>query len=400
MMPHPARAIDLLVERLAHCYEQYVAISALRFYFPEMFAEYDGRPGMMPICAGKPYPDFVVHIGTTWLISSQSRAVFVLDCGTQGVVRRIQRMQAKGQLGAVEGLWITHYHDDHVDAIPQFRDAFNCPVIADKRVVQVVEDPLAWRLPCISPVQIQVDRRTEHGESWAWREFTFTAYHLPGQTHYHGGLLVKGRGTRILFVGDSFTPSGLDDYCAGNRNLLGHNKGFDACLALVQQIAPQMMLNSHVDTGFNFTAEDCASMRANLAEREKSYGDLVPWGHANYGLDEHWVRCHPYEQHVSPGTGVQDTRVQIDVIVTNHSNHRCTARCRPVPPPQWQIDAAAAETTIAPKTEGRIALVLDIPHDAAPGRWVIPIDVIYDGRRLGQCREAIVVIKGRIDNKT
>lgn len=385
---HPGRAVDLLISRLEQCYEQYAAISALRFYFPEMFADYEGRPGTMPVGTSKPTPGFVTHIGTTWIISSQNGAAFVLDCGTERVIHHLRHIQARGQLGTVEGLWITHYHDDHVDAIPQFQETFNCPVIADEHVAQVVENPLAWRLPCISPARIQVDHHTVHGESWAWREFIFTAYHLPGQTYYHGGLLVEGRGARIFFVGDSFTPSGIDDYCAGNRNILGESQGFDACLRLVQQIAPEMLLNSHVDTGFSFTPQDCALMRANLAKREQSYGDLFPWDNVNYGIDEHWVRCHPYEQHISPGA-----RVQIDTIITNYTDHLCAARCRPILPPQWQIGVAAGEATIAPQSQERITLMFSVPHDAAPGRWVVPIDVTYDGRRLGQFREAIVVIK-------
>lgn len=37
--------------------------------------------------------------------------------------------------------------------------------------------------------------------------------------------------------------------------------------------------------------------------QEKSYTTLIPWDHANYGLDEHWVRCFPYEQDVIAAEG-------------------------------------------------------------------------------------------------
>jgi large subunit ribosomal protein L21 len=50
-------------------------------------------------------------------------------------------------------------------------------------------------------------------------------------------------------------------------------------------------------------------MRANLAEREKLFGELVPWDHANHGMDEPWVRCHPYEQKAAAGDKVEFDQV-------------------------------------------------------------------------------------------
>jgi glyoxylase-like metal-dependent hydrolase (beta-lactamase superfamily II) len=384
----PGRAIDVLRERLTACYEQYVAISALRHYFPEMFVPFEGHNDAMPIRAGEPYPAFVHHIGTTWIVSSQDGAAFVVDCGAEHVVQEIQEMQARGALGHVEWLWITHYHDDHVDALPKFRETFGCPVVTDESVARVVEQPLAWRLPCISPVQVKVDRRTGHGESWPWHEYTITAYPFPGQTLYHGGLLVEGRGVRIFFAGDSFTMAGIDDYCAGNRNYLGEGVGFDACVALLQELEPDVILNCHVDAGFSFTDEEYRFMRANLAQRECLYRELFPWDDPNYGMDEHWVRCHPYEQRALPGD-----EVRLDVVFTNHSGAEREAVCRPVLPAQWQMQVGTKKAVVAPKAEGRIGFVFSLPGDVCPGRWIVPVDVTYGGRRLGPFREAIVVVE-------
>ena len=408
MMADPAQAIDLLCQRLAACYERYAAISALRHYYPEMFAEFRSEPragsgaqarpgsgseswrqGFMPIRKSKAVPPFLTHLGTSWIVSSADKAAFVLDCGSEAVIRRISRMQARGRLGPVEWLWITHYHDDHVDAIPHFQAAFGCPVVADESVAAVVESPLAWRLPCISPAAIAVDRRTQDGETWTWHEFTITAYHLPGQALYHGGLLVEGRGVRIFFAGDSFTMAGIDDYCAGNRNFLGQGVGFDACVRLIQALQPDYVLNSHVDEGFAFTDHECQFMRANLEERERLYGELFPWDHANYGMDEHWVRCHPYEQRVSRGD-----RVQLDVVLTNHSKGEREAACQPALPKEWHVQVDPQKAVLAPKSEGRMAFVFTVPRHARPGRWVVPVAVTYQGRRLGQFREAIVVVGG------
>jgi len=406
IVTNPERAVDLLRERLTACYRQYVAISALRFYFPGLFREFRVRSGsseegqirwpedMMPVREGKPCPGFLKHLGTTWIVSSEDGAAFVVDCGSQDVVQEILAMQARGELAAVEWLWISHYHDDHVDGIPRFREAFGCPIVADESVAQVVEDPMAWRLPCISPEVTPVDRHTGNGESWRWHEFTITAYHLPGQTLYHGGLFVEGRGQRILFVGDSFTMAGIDDYCAGNRNLLGRGRGFDACIDLVQTLQPDLLLNCHVDEGFDFTEQQCLTMRSNLAERERLYRELLPWDDPNHGLDEEWVRCYPYEQCAEPG----DT-VCLQVVFTNHSDEACSASCEVIPPEEWQSLPPAekggpgcGEAMIPPRAERSILLTFSIPRAAQSGRWVVPVEVTYDGRRLGQFREAIVEV--------
>jgi glyoxylase-like metal-dependent hydrolase (beta-lactamase superfamily II) len=341
----------------------------------------------MPVRQGVPVPAFLRHTGTTWLVLSESGAAFAVDCGTEDVVRQVRSWQAEGDLGEIEWLWISHYHDDHVDAIPSFREVFGCPVVADERVAQVVERPLAWRLPCISPVVVPVDRRTGHGESWTWREFRITAYLLPGQTLYHGGLLVEGRGHRILFAGDSFTMAGIDDYCAGNRNFLGEGVGFDACLQLVQALEPDTILNCHVDQGFDFTKQELDTMRANLAERERLFGELLPWDDPNYGLDESWVRCDPYEQRVVPGA-----RAELAVVVTNHSSGEREAICRPVLPQAWGVSVEPLHARIPSNAERGISFAFDVPGDARPGRWVVPVELTYGGRRLGQFREAILEV--------
>jgi len=392
----PAKAIDALVARIDRCYDKYVAISALRHYFPELFSEFADRKDHMPIRPGKAVPECLRHIGTTWMLVSQDKAAFVMDCGAPRVVTEIKKLVEAGEIGQVEGLWVTHYHDDHVNAIPEFQKEFDCPCTTDRHVAEVITDPLAWRLPCISPSVARVDRATKDGDSWQWREFRMTAYHLPGQTYYHGGLFVEGQGVRMLFVGDSFTMAGIDDYCAHNRNWLGRGVGFDRCIALIEELRPTHIFNCHVQDAWDFTPDECRFMRANLAEREKLFSELVPWDHANYGLDEPWVRCHPYEQQAAPGA-----EVELRVVVTNHSTEPQAAACRPVLPRSWGGAPAAPDDVadwpraqVPAKSEGEVRLVFRVPSNVKPGRYVIPVDVCYAEWTLPQFQEAIVVIEG------
>ena len=390
VMNNPDKAIDTLLERLAYCYDKYVSISALRHYFPQLFEEFEGHPGHMPIREGKPPPEFLRHFGTTWMIISETDEAFVMDCGSPNVLKQIQQLQADGEVSEVTQFWVTHYHDDHVNAIPEFQETFPCETIADSVVAAVITNPIGFRLPCISPSVTRVDRITQDGDSWQWNEFTMTAYHFPGQTYYHGGLLVEGHGVRMFFSGDSFTMAGIDDYCSGNRNLLGADVGYEKCLRLIQELKPTHIFNCHVNPAFDFTDDEIACMLDTLAEREKCYTELFPWDHANYGMDEHWVRCYPYEQKITPGE-----TAQLRVEITNHSYKPRTATAQPILPASWGMEIAPAETTILPRAAGGFGFSIPIPqHCETLGRVVIPVDITYNARPLGQFREAIFVLTG------
>jgi glyoxylase-like metal-dependent hydrolase (beta-lactamase superfamily II) len=364
-----------------------VAISALRHYFPKMFTEYADRKDHMVIRPGKAVPECLRHFGTTWVLVSKDGAALVMDCGSPAVIQKLKDLVAGGEIRAVEGLWVTHYHDDHVDAIPAFQKEFDCPCTTDAHVADVITNPRAWRLPCISPSLARVDRATRDGESWQWHEFKLTAYHFPGQTLYHSGLFVEGQNLRMLFTGDSFTMAGIDDYCTSNRNWLGSGVGFDRCLALIETLKPSHLFNCHVDVAWDFTPEECRFMRDNLAQREKLYGELVPWDHANYGMDEPWVRCFPYEQSAEPGK-----TVECEVVVTNHSSETREAACRAVVPRGWTAPSEWTKIEVPAKTEGTLRLSLRVAPDAPPGRRVIPVDVRYGPWTLPQYTEAIVVV--------
>ncbi len=390
VMKNPNVAIDALLHQLTYCYDKYVSISALRHYFPKLFTEFEGRADHMPIREGKPPPDFLRHIGTTWLIISDTKEAFVMDCGSPNVIKQIQQLQAEGAISEVTQFWVTHYHDDHVNAIPEFQETFPCETIADGIVAKVIENPKGYRLPCISPAVTRVDRGTGDGDSWTWNEFTMTAYHFPGQTYYHGGLLVEGRGVRMFFSGDSFTMAGIDDYCSGNRNLLGEGVGYENCIRRIQQLKPTHIFNCHVDPAFDFTDREIEFMLDILAEREKCYGDLFPWDHANYGMDDQWIRCCPYEQDVAPGENAS-----LQVEITNHSLAPRTAIAQPILPESWGIEVDTAETTILPKADGHIQFSIPIPqHCDVIERVIIPVEITYNDKPLGQFREAIFVLTG------
>ncbi|MCG9129712.1 MBL fold metallo-hydrolase [Candidatus Poribacteria bacterium] len=393
IIDNPDAAISKLFNQIDICYDRYVSISALRHYFPDMFTEFRDRDDHMQIRDGKPPPEFLRHIGTTWIIISDTKEAFVMDCGSHNIVTQIQQMQDDGEISNVTQFWVTHYHDDHVNGIPEFQKTYPCETITDSVVADVIVNPKAYRLPCISPAETRVDRITQDGDSWQWNEFKMTAYHFPGQTYYHGGLLVEGKNVRMFFSGDSFTMAGIDDYCAGNRNLLGDGVGYDRCLKLIKKLEPTHIFNCHVNPAFDFTNSEINFMLNTLSEREKCFTNLIPWDHANYGMDDQWIRCYPYEQEIVCGK-----EFSIQVQVTNHSAEPRPLIAQPIVPNDWGVDIPQKEIKIEPKSDGYIDFTIPIPKIVSnkneSTRIVIPFDITYNNRPLGQFREAIFVVNG------
>ncbi len=386
LMSNPDKAIGNLIARLERCYENYVSISALRFYFPRLFDKYAGKPGQMPIRKGTEPPKYLQHFGTTWMLVSQTGAALVMDVGSNGTVDQLKEKLANGEIKSIDGLWVTHYHFDHTDGIVEFQRTFDCPCITDQRLADVLVRPAAWRLPCLGPDPIKVHQPMKDGQSWNWHEFKLTSYTFPGQTMYHSALLAEVNDDRMLFVGDSFTPSGLDDYCAHNRNLLGPDVGFQYCLSLVETLQPTHIFNCHVDDAFRFTKEEIAFMRKQLEQREELFGQVTPWAHANFATDPSWVRADPYRQSLKPGQ-----TVSLQVVVTNHAKSDVACACRAVLPNAWGGKPAGwVSRQVSGKKEQSFDLSLSVPSDARPGRYVIPIDVQLGEMELPSFAECLV----------
>ncbi|GIX05686.1 MAG: hypothetical protein KatS3mg115_0089 [Candidatus Poribacteria bacterium] len=378
----PAEAIGQALERMERCYRLYAEASALRAYFPDFFAELGPLPSALPRAETRSVPEFLLHLGTSWVLIGEDRRALVMDCGSQGVLSELERLIAQGQIRGIDELWITHYHDDHVDAVEAFQSRFPCPTRTHRVVAEVIESPTAWRLPCISPTQVRVDHRTEDGESWTWNGFRLTAYAFPGQTRYHAALLVEGRGDRLFFIGDSFTATGMDDYCTANRNPIGSGRGYHICLRLLEQLDGVWLLNCHVEVPFRFTSEQIQQMRKNLNERQEAFGAWLAWEHPDFGLDPHWLRLDPYEQRVRPGEAAT-----LCLVWTNYAPEPRTLRARVL---GVGGERTEGDSILPGGAEGRIPFRLWVPEDRDYGPVVVPVEVWYQGRLLGAIRAGIL----------
>jgi len=383
----PSAAVAELRANLETCLASFRRISALQWHFHGLYPDAErNREAALARC--RPLPPWVRELGpTSRLVVSDSGDALLIDC-LGDVPQLIGQQREAGTLGRVEGIWITHYHDDHIGAVNQLRAEQECPVIAHESMVDILRRPDAYLMPCLDPNPIAVDRVTRDGESWEWREFRLTAHTLPGQSIYDAALLVERGDESILFIGDSFSPSGIDDYCTQNRNLLGPGLGYDRCLALLEGLEfSGLLVNEHVPGAFTFRADEIAGMREELARRRDAFRKLMPCDDPNYGLDPQWVRVDPYRQEARPGA-----EVRWRVIVRNYSCEPRQASVALRPPSGWTVvqDVAAAE--VAPGAEATMELSARVPDDAT-GRAVAGFAVTYGGTALLELAEGIVDVR-------
>lgn len=382
----PVEAVGELRRRLSAVIESYCKTSSARWYFAGARPEWPLDRSEMEARL-RPLPGWVREVGgTSRALVADDGSAWLIDCAGD-VPERVAQAQKRGELGRVECVWITHYHDDHVGSVNRLRREQQCLVVAHESMADILRRPHAYWMPCIHPEPIHVDRVTRDGESWVWKGFKLTAYTFPGQTMYDAALLVERDGQRVLFVGDSLTPGGLDDYCIHNRNLLGEGKGYDRCLSLLEKIGTEglLLVNEHVEGAFSFDAGTVAALKAELRRRTELLRELLPWDDPNYGLDPLWVRCDPYYQAAEPGA-----TVFWDIVVTNHSRTRRLAVVEANLPPGWQAVSSSGRAWISPGKEGRVRLSAKAPSGSGARRWVVGFSVRYGGRFLSEAAESLV----------
>jgi glyoxylase-like metal-dependent hydrolase (beta-lactamase superfamily II) len=394
LIDNPQAAIDRLIARLQALMASHFATDALRWYWGEESLSIrsrkalDGRPvDSMPMAAQRPLPAWAQAIGNSRLLVSSSGAAFLIDAGFKGLSAKLDELEAAGRVKTVEGIWITHYHDDHTDYAQALADRYRCPVYFTSRMQDVLERPSHYRLPCLTGNPITSGKPQPDGDRMRWREFQLTFYDFPGQTLYHGGLLVeRDGGEALFFAGDSFTPSGIDDYCLQNRDFLREGEGFLHCLRVLERLPSQTWLvNQHVEPAFRFSVDQFARMRAELARRMSILAELAPWPDLNYAIDESWAALHPYGSKVRNGG-----QAQLELRILNHSPRPETYRLKWNLPRGWTLLKADDQVAIPARREGAARAVVAA---AGAGLHVVTVDLEFSGRRLREWTEALVRVE-------
>ena len=243
-------------------------------------------------------------------------------------------------------------------------------------------------MPCLTSQGVPNLIAVTDGNKIQWKEFDLTFYYFPGQTLYHDALLVeKDNGEKIFFIGDSFTPSGVDDYCLQNRNLLHKGMGYLYCLEFLHKMAPDyLLINQHVVEPFRYSREQIEHMMEKLEQRKRILAKLFPWDEPNYGIDERWARIYPYGQKIRPGQ-----KAEISVKVFNHSNSSHTYTVGLNVPKGFRLKPERASINIKSGKEGEARFEITVPKSISEKVYVVTSDIKFDKWDLRHWSEAILV---------
>lgn len=394
----PRSSVNLLIQRLQASYRNYLSINAGHWYFTDRYeklakmalgspADVDWMP-YATVIEKKP-PAWVVPIRNSRLLLSEDGAGFLIDCGSDAIIAEVAKLVQEGRLSGLDGVYITHYHDDHTDRVAELIRQFQCPVYSCRELTDVLEHPEAYRLPAMTSDGIANLTSLAHGQKKRWKEFDLTSYYFPGQTLYHGALLVeRDDGQKIFFIGDSFTPSGMDDYCLLNRNLLHEDAGYFYCLDLLLKM-PQdyLLVNQHVVETFRFNRPQLEHMMEVLEKRTEILADLFPWDEPNYGIDERWARMHPYSQKVKAGQ-----EIEITVKILNHSQSSQVFTVKPNVPDGFGIKPEKISRNIEPRKEAGLSFTVTVPSSVSESLYIITCDVGFGEWNLRHWCESMLEI--------
>ena len=388
----PQQAISSLKQRIRDVFASHFAIDALRWYRGDASLRTQARRVLadrevdwMPMAETADLPEWVITIENSRLLVSNSGEAYLIDCGSKRILDKVRALRKEGLFRNVKGIYVTHYHSDHTDAVAQAADALRCPVYACGEMKDILERPQAYAMPYQSANPIHRVTATGDGQTVCWGEFEFTYSHYPGQTWYHGGLLVKrDGGERIFFVGDSFTPTGMDDYCLLNRNFVAPEKGYLQCLNVLRQTGG-WLVNQHVKPMFRYTRAQVDRMHENFGARVRLFQALFPWDDPNFGLDEQWARFYPYSTDARAGQALS-----LEFVVLNHSPARREFLITLNTPPGWRAEGPLRLS--AEPRETKAVRVSVTPAAGATGLHVITADVAFAGWELREWVEALVAV--------
>ena len=393
----PQADIKKAIDRVQAVYRNYQSTNALNWYFKEdrlkICAEKVLGEGatfeLMPYSEHIDLPEWCKHIGTTKLLVSDDGHGFALDVGSPKMMETLKQALADGLVKSIEGIFATHAHNDHTAAVAAAAKEFNCPVYTVKEVADVLENPGSWFLPGVTQNVVEKVTVKKDGEKMKWRGFDLTFNFYPGQMYNHAALLVEKPGhAPVFFIGDSFSPSGIDDYCLMNRNLMREDTGYLYCFKKVRELPKgSWLVNQHIPHLFRFTDTEMDYLEGRYKERIKMLGELIAWDDPNYGIDEQWAWFYPYGSQSKAGENVE-----LELRFWNHSIQERTF--------EVVLNAAGVLEDVAPlktitlkgRTNGVVKVKGKLASGIKPGVHVVTADIKSEGMDLRQWCEALVKV--------
>ena len=396
---NPQEAIAKLIGRVEAYYRNYLSTNALNWYFKEERMTINGRRvlgqdaevKLMPLSVHEQTPGWIWENSTSRMLISDDGHGFLLDCGYQRVIDGVKQLMEDGLVKKVDGIFVTHYHDDHTNMVQAASEEFGCPIYSTLEYEDILENPGAYHMPATTDKAMKDVTGLKSGHKMKWKEYELEFQFYPGQTLYHGAVLVRRNGgTPYYFVGDAFSPSGMDDYCLLNRNLLHDDTGYPFCLKKIRELGSDYwLINEHIPYVFRFSEKELDYLETNLQKRKEILDELLPWDDINYGIDEQWATFYPRGVAAKVGKPIE-----LQVRIQNHSPIARTFKVTPRKSHGVDILSKPAEITLQPRQSGSVSVAVSVRKAVTlPGTFVVTADIDSEGMHFLSWADAVIRVE-------
>ncbi len=338
-------------------------------------------------------PHLVFLGANCYAILSAAGKAFVWDYGyvDRG---RVDELKKRFGVNKIEVASFSHYHDDHgIRAWELYREGTAYWVY--ENMADLFAHPSRYRLPCLIPFAIPVDRVLRDGEKVRWEEYELEFFHLPGQTEFHQGLLVRIDGKKVLFTGDDTWNKKFPEKTR-NGPLVPQNEylldsGFIACARKTIDCRPDLVCPAHTEE-YSPTPKDLEEFLDWALRLRRVMTALIDQPDPNFGMDTRWCYFYPYRSEAAPGE-----RVRLEVRLRNHLFNPANVLIKLKLPEGFRCPFPERTIALAGKTQVAVPFdVLRTPANetrsaASPARRrVITADITINGRRVGEYAEALI----------
>jgi glyoxylase-like metal-dependent hydrolase (beta-lactamase superfamily II) len=323
-----------------------------------------------------------------YLIVADSGHAMLLDINA-GETRYLDQMQKITGFRTIDHIVPSHYHEDHVGGINAVRNKYGAEVWAMDHMVDVLEHPAAYNLPCLWPDPVKVDRILHDGESVVWESIPMRFFYLPGQTEYTEGVLMEIDGRKLLFDGDNVgrplpgTPL-IGHYVCRNYQRLDTGHVYSAKKLL--ELEPDYVCPQHFEWD-KATRELLESYLKASEETNAAFKKIIDQPDPEIGLDNNWASFYPYQVEAKPGDTLRyELRIRNWIYRTSH------VKAVIVVPENWVAVPESVDLMVPAKSESSATFAVKIPRSEGRlnRRFVLTADIWRDDEHLGELTEALV----------
>lgn len=365
------------------------------------------------------------HAYSFVLLSESGKALMIdygydfnpgLAAGTDRAARRpwlynLPRLKEAFGVTSIDVAIPTHYHDDHLASFNLLRQVEGTRIWSGENMVDVLERPAHYDLPCLWYDPIPVDRSVPLEQPFRWQEYELTLHPLPGHTLYAVAIELEVDGKRILAVGDQLVdldwlfylydkalpigesalgplpPPTNQNYVYRNRFRMGD---YRETAQLYQRIKPDIMVYGHWAPG---TVDEAhlERLKARGSRLEELHRDLLPLDEVDFGAEGAGAWIRPYRSEISAG---QEVLLAVELV--DPFPRAAEARVSLTVPPGWKVRPMAGSGDGRVSLEARQTTTVEFcvtpPPDTRVSRARVAADFTVDGRRFGQVAEALVTV--------